>query len=130
LSERQKFAQGEKHKTAFRFGEVTAVNSCGHPCQLGLTNAAALAHAPKQFSDSACRLFVMIFRTKIGWSADLKNHVTNTESAMAADTSAIVRVLACVAAPAGDGFAVTNRGEKLKCRHGFPLNMLEVKLLE
>jgi hypothetical protein len=38
--------------------------------------------------------------------------------------------LARVAAPAGNDFAVANRGEKLKSRHGFPLSMLQAKLLE
>jgi len=48
---------------------------------------------------------------------------------MASDAIAATRVLACVAAPAGDGFDVANRGEKLS-RHGFPLNTREVKLSE
>jgi hypothetical protein len=66
----------------------------------------------------------MIFRSTIKRSQDLNVHVINTETAMAADTVAIIWVLARVAAPAGNGFAVTNRWEKLKSRHGFPLNML------
>ena len=39
-------------------------------------------------------------------------------------------VLARVAAPAGNGFAVTNRGKKLNFRHGFPFNMLKATLFE
>jgi hypothetical protein len=69
-------------------------------------------------------LFVMIFRSRIERSQDLKIHVIDTEIAMAADTVAILWVLARAAARAGNGFVVTNRWEKLKSRHGFPLNML------
>jgi len=48
---------------------------------------------------------------------------------MARYAIAATRVLACVAAPAGDAFVVANGGEKLR-RHGFPLNTREVKLSE
>ncbi len=75
-------------------------------------------------------LLGVIFRTRIEQSVDWKRYVIDTERAMAADTVAILGVLACVAAAAGNGFAVTNRGEKLKSRHGFPLNMWQAKLSE
>jgi hypothetical protein len=72
----------------------------------------------------------VIFQTRIGSNADLKTNVINTASAMAADTVAIRGVLAGVAAPAGNCFTVTKRGEELMSRHGFPLNLLQTKLFE
>jgi hypothetical protein len=116
--------------TAFRFGEVTSVSSRGYLCQLRLTNTAALAQGPKQVSDPASKLLGEIFRTRIEPSSDLKRYVIDTERVMAANTVAIRRVLACVAAPAGNCFTVTKRGEELKSRHGFPLNLLQTKLFE
>jgi hypothetical protein len=95
-----------------------------------LTNTAALAQAPKQVSDPARKLFRVISRTRIEPSADLKRYVIDTERVMAANTVAILGKLACVATPAGNGFAVTNRGDELKSRHGFPLNLLQTKLFE
>jgi hypothetical protein len=90
----------------------------------------ALAQAPKQVSDPASELLGVIFRTRIEPSADLKRSVLNTEGVMAANTVAIPGILACIAAPAGNGFAVTKREEKLRNRHGFPLNLLQGKLFE
>ena len=61
LSERKKFAQWKKYKTAFRFGKIAAVNSSGHFCQLGLTDTAALAQASKELANPARELIVFIF---------------------------------------------------------------------
>ncbi len=60
---------------------------------------------------------------------DVNLHVPQRKRVMASDAIAATRVLACVAAPAGDGFVVANGGQKLS-RHGFPLNTLEVKSSE
>ena len=97
---------------------------------MGLTDAAALAQEPEQYADPASKVFVMIFGMRSEWSADLKSHVIDAEGAMATDTVAILGVLARVAAPAGHDFAVANRGEKLKSRHGFPWNMLKGEVSE
>jgi hypothetical protein len=95
-----------------------------------LTNAAAFSQASKQVADQARELFGLIFRTLTERSADLEINVIDAKRAMAPDTSAILRELASIAAPAGNGFAITNRGEELKSRHCFPLNVFELELSE
>ena len=52
LCDRQGFAEGKEHMAAFRFGQISATNAtCGLPCKLRLTQAAALAQAPEQDAD-------------------------------------------------------------------------------
>jgi hypothetical protein len=116
---------------AFRFGQITASNAiCGPPCQLRLANSTALAQGPEQDADPARKVLLVVFRKGIKQSVDLKTHVSKPECSVAPDTSAIRWVLASVASPAGNCFAVANRGEKLKSGHGFPLNMLWIRLSE
>lgn len=115
---------------AFRFGQVSASNvTCGPHCNLRLTQAAALAQAPEQGTDRVSKLPLVMRRTRIEQSTDLKIQVINPKRAMAPDAVAIPGVLACVAAPANKYFAFTNRREELS-RHGFPLNIRWSRLAE
>jgi hypothetical protein len=75
-------------------------------------------------------LLGLIVRPAVERAADFETNVFHVEGAMAADAGAILWVLAGIAVSAGNGFAVANRGEKLKSGHGFPLNMLEVESSE
>src|SRR5665213_1336813 len=108
MKKRMKIIQTEKDTTAFRFREVAAVDSCGHPCQLRLANAAASTQAPEQSASPVRKLLVIIFRTSFSRSFDFEYHVAHVESAITGNTFTIPWVLASVAAPARDGFAVTD----------------------
>jgi len=130
LGDLQEFAEGKERMAAFRFGQVSASNAtcCPH-CKLRLTKAAALAQATEQDADRASKLPLVVHRTRIEQSTDFKIQVSEAKRAMASDTSAIPGVLACVASPANNCFAITNRGEKLS-RHGFPLTVRWARLSE
>src|ERR1035441_617731 len=94
----------------FRSGQIAASNAiCGLACQLRLANSAAIAQGPEQDADQARKLLLVTFRTGIEQSVDFNAHVIKAKSSVAPDTLAICWVLASVASPAGNRFAVTNR---------------------
>jgi hypothetical protein len=94
-----------------------------------LTNAAALAQESEKHANPTSKALLGIFRMEVQQSVDWKYQVIHIQGTLTPRTSVLGK-LARVAAPAGNGFAVANRGKKLKVRHGFPLNALEVKLSE
>src|SRR5665213_1748712 len=125
FGERQELVERKKDAATFCLGQGSASDAACCPCcQLRLTNATAFTQAPEQRADHSRKVLLRNLRIGIGQGVDSKAHEIQFEGAMAAYTAAVSWELDCAALSAGDRFAVTDRGEKSRIGHGFPLKML------